>query len=50
MKGISKNLALLVFSVPKFIFWLKEGILINALHVIFRNPFLHTLVLRKQTL
>jgi hypothetical protein len=42
LRGISKNLAPLVFSVPDFIFWLKEGILINALHVIFRNPFLQT--------
>jgi hypothetical protein len=26
-QGTSKNLALLVFSVPSFIFWLKEGVL-----------------------
>jgi hypothetical protein len=36
--GTSKNLALLVFRVPNFIFWLKEGGGINKLHVVFRNP------------
>jgi hypothetical protein len=40
--GTSKNLAPLVFRVPNFIFWLKEGGFINELHVIFRNPFLQT--------
>jgi hypothetical protein len=26
LMGIAKNLAPLVFSVPDFIFWLKEGV------------------------
>jgi hypothetical protein len=40
LKGTSKNLALLVFSVPDFIFLAEGRGFINALQVIFRNPFL----------
>jgi hypothetical protein len=43
----SKNLALLVFSVPDFIFSPEGRGFINKLHVVFRNPFLHNEVLRK---
>jgi hypothetical protein len=45
--GTSKNLALLIFSLPNFIFLPEGRGLINALQVIFRNPFLHNEVLRK---
>jgi hypothetical protein len=42
MLGASKNLALLVFSVPGFIFLPEGRGFINELHVVFRNPFLQT--------
>jgi hypothetical protein len=45
--GISPAGSFILFSVPDFIFWLKEGVFINKLHVVFRNPFLHNEVLRK---
>jgi hypothetical protein len=45
--GTSKNLAPLVFSLPNFIFLPEGRGVINELHVIFRNPFLHNEVLRK---
>jgi hypothetical protein len=47
MMGTSKNLAPLVFRVPNFIFLLEGRGFINALQVVFRNPFLHNEVLRK---
>jgi hypothetical protein len=36
--GASKNLALLVFSVPDFIFWLKEGVLSMSYMLFFATP------------
>jgi hypothetical protein len=48
LKGTSKNLASLVFSLPNFTFLPEGSGFINKLHVFFRTPFLHTLVLRKQ--
>jgi hypothetical protein len=41
-RGTSKNLALLVFRVPDFIFLPEGRGFINKLHVVFRNPFLQT--------
>jgi hypothetical protein len=37
-KGISKNLASLVFSVPNFSFWLKEGALSTSYMLFFATP------------
>jgi hypothetical protein len=35
--GTTKNLALLVFIVPNFIFWLKEGVL-SMSYMLFSQP------------
>jgi hypothetical protein len=40
--GTSKNLALLVFSLANFIFYLKEGEVNLWVTGCFRNPFLQT--------
>jgi hypothetical protein len=45
--GASNNLALFVFRVPDFIFWLKEGVLSMSYMLFFATPFLHNEVLRK---
>jgi hypothetical protein len=37
-RGASKNLALLVFRVPDFIFWLKEGVLSMSYMLFFATP------------
>jgi hypothetical protein len=37
-QGASKNLALLVFRVPDFIFWLKEGVLSMSDMLFFATP------------
>jgi hypothetical protein len=36
--GTSKNLASLVFSVPNFSFWLKEGVLSTSYMLFFATP------------
>jgi hypothetical protein len=38
LMGTSKNLAPLVFRVPNFIFWLKEGVLSMSYMLFFATP------------
>jgi hypothetical protein len=47
LRGTSKNLAPLVFRASQLYFLAEGRGFINALHVIFRNLFLHNEVLRK---